>query len=194
MRILMRAALTVAAAWLAFPAAADTDGTLSLDSLSFVSFQDERVVSLAGGAITFHFGAAKPDGSIPFSIGPGDVSMPDIPLSTGQTLHYSLGSGTFGRLLPSASGQIVEFSATVIATVTGGDESQSGSLTYSVPFTTETVSTSSKGKSVEVTGARIAPGVRYTQLVGATANKADTEPTPGSVVYTVLSGTFDRLP
>jgi hypothetical protein len=192
MRIFVRTALVIAAACLAFPAGAETVGTLNLDGLSFISFQDEKVVSLAGGAIAFHFGAANLDGSIPFSIGPADVSIPDIALSTGQTLRYSLASATTGRLRPSPTGQIVEFSATVIATVTGGEES--GSLSYSVPFTTETVSTSSGGKSVQVTGARIAPAARYTQLVGATVNKADTEPTPGSVVYTVLSGTFDRLP
>jgi hypothetical protein len=170
----------------------ETIGTLSLDSLSFVSFQDEQVLSLAGGAIRFHFGTPAQDGSIPFSIAPDDVAIPEISLSSGETLRYSLASPSSGRLVPSATGHIVQFSATVTATLTDGEES--GTLSYGVPFTTETASASSGGHTVQVTGVRIVPAARYTQLVGATVNKANAVPKPGTAVYTVLSGSFDRLP
>lgn len=170
---------------------AETVGTLQLDGLPFVSFQDERVLPLAG-TITFHFGAANVDGSVPFSIAPEDVSIPEISLSSGETLRYSLASAAMGRLLPSATGRIVEFSATVNATVTQGEHS--GTLSYSVPFTTETVSAQNGGQSVSVTGARIVSAARYTQLVGATVSKPNATLEPGAPVYTVLSGTFDLLP
>jgi hypothetical protein len=44
---------------------------------------------------------------------------------------------------------------------------------------------------VQVTGARIVPGARYVQLVGATLNKPNAVPQPGTAVYKVLSGSFD---
>ncbi|MGH2667762.1 MAG: hypothetical protein ACRDH5_01335 [bacterium] len=191
-----RIALVLALAAIALtPAArshAETVGTLTLDSLSFVSFQDEQVLPLTGGTVTFHFGTAQQDGSIPFSIGPGDVSIPEISLASGERLRYGLASTSSGRLRPSVTGHIVEFDATVTATLTSGEES--GTLRYPVPFTTETVSAQSGAHSVSVTGVRIVPAVRYTQLVGATVNKPDAVPKPGTAVYTVLSGSFDRLP
>jgi len=171
---------------------AETVGTLTLDSLSFVSFQDEQVLPLAGGRVRFHFGAPASDGSIPFSIAPEDVSIPEISLSSGETLRYGLASASSGRLVPSATGHIVQFSATVTATLIRGEEE--GTLSYGVPFTTETASATSGGRSVQVTGVRIVPAARYTQLVGATVNKPNAVPKPGTAVYTVLSGSFDRLP
>ncbi len=150
------------------------------------------MLSLAGGRVTFHFGAAQQDGSIPFSIGPDDVSIPEISLSSGETLRYSLASTSSGRLVPSATGHLVEFNATLTATLTQGEEA--GTLRYAVPFTTETASASSGGYSVQVTGVRIVPAVRYTQLVGATVNKPVAMPKPGTAVYTVHSASFDQLP
>jgi hypothetical protein len=185
-------ALAVLALLLASRSGAETVGTLALDSLSFVSFQDEQILPLAGGSIRFHFGAPTFDGSIPFSIGPGDVSMPDISLPSGETLRYSLASSSSGRLLSSSTGLIVQFGATVNVTITNGEES--GTASYAIPFTTETASASKGGHTVEVTGMRIVPGARYTQLVGATGNRADAFPNPGTAVYTVLSGSFDQLP
>jgi len=171
---------------------AETVGTLTLDALSFVSFQDKQVLSLSGSTIRFHFGKAQLDGSVPFTIAPSDVSIPEISLAGGEMLRYGLASTASGLLRPSATGQIVEFNATVTATlIEGKDES---TLAYSVPFTTEVAAASSDGKSVHVTGARIVPGVRYTQVVGATVNKANAVPEPGTAVYTVLSGSFDQLP
>ena len=176
----------------AAPSEAETVGTLALDGLSFVSFQDRQIVPLAGGLIRFHFGESAADGSISFTIGPSDVSMPEIPLPGGETIHYGLASATSGRLLPSTNGLILQFSATVTATLLGGESD--GSLTYSVPFSTESVSAGSGANSVEVSGVRIVPGARYTQLVGATVNKSDEMSARGVPVYTVLSGTFDQLP
>jgi hypothetical protein len=41
---------------------------------------------------------------------------------------------------------------------------------------------------------RLVESARYVQLVGATSNKPDAFPEPGTAVTAVLSGTFDRLP
>ena len=173
-------------------AGAETVGTLTLDSFSFVSFQDEQVLSLSGSTIRFHFGAAQSDGSVPFTIAPADVSIPEISLSSDQTLRYGLASAGSGTLRTSPTGHIVEFSAAVTATLIEGEDE--GTLTYAVPFTTETATASSGGQNVSVTGVRIVPGARYTQLVGATVNKPNAVPQPGTAVYTVLSGSFDQLP
>ena len=63
-------------------------------------------------------------------------------------------------------------------------------------WTTEAASsTSSSGDvNVSVTGLRVVESARYVQLVGATVNKTNAYPEPGTAVYTVLSGTFDQLP
>jgi hypothetical protein len=72
----------------------------------------------------------------------------------------------------------------------------SGSYTYSVPFTTETVAASNfqHTDSVAVTGMRLVNGVWYAQIVGATTNQENAYPAPGAAVYTVLSGSFDQVP
>jgi hypothetical protein len=88
---------------------------------------------------------------------------------------------------------MVEFNATVTATLTDGEEQQ-GTFSYGVPFTTESVSGGSGSRNIQVSGARIPPGARYLQLVGVAVNKPNAEPEPGATVYTVLSGTFDQLP
>jgi hypothetical protein len=41
---------------------------------------------------------------------------------------------------------------------------------------------------------RLVDGVWYGQLVGATTNKTNAFPKPGTAVYTVLSGRFDPIP
>jgi len=41
---------------------------------------------------------------------------------------------------------------------------------------------------------RLAEGAWHGQLVGATVNETHAFPEPGTAVYTVLSGQFDRLP
>ena len=48
--------------------------------------------------------------------------------------------------------------------------------------------------TVEITGMRLVDGVWYVQLVGATVNKENAFPKPGTAVYTVLSGQFDQMP
>jgi len=191
-RTQLAAALILVAVVPASRARAETVGTLTLDSLSYVSFQDEQVLSLAGATIRFHFGAVQLDGSIPFKIAPDDVSIPEISLSGDRTLRYGLASATSGLLRPSPTGQILEFNASVTATLTEGKDE--GTFTYTVPFSTESATATSGTKSVHVTGARIVPAARYTQIVGATVNKPNAVPKPGTAVYTVLSGSFDQLP
>ena len=192
MKRLVLVTLMMAAVLSSSRARAETVGTLTLDALSYVSFQDQQVLSLAGGTIRFHFGEPQSDGSVPFSIAPGDVSIPDISLSGGQILRYALASGASGSLHPSATGQTVALNASITATLIEGEGE--GTSTYAVPFTTETASASSDGQTVSVTGVRIVPQARYVQLVGATVNKPDAVPQPGTAVYTVLSGSFDQLP
>jgi hypothetical protein len=77
-------------------------------------------------------------------------------------------------------------------------EAPEGSGTYKYPmsFTTETASASNaqRTKSIAVNGMRLVDGAWYAQIVGATTNKENAFPEPGASVYTVLSGTFDRVP
>jgi hypothetical protein len=41
---------------------------------------------------------------------------------------------------------------------------------------------------------RLIDGVWYVQLGGATTNRENAIPAPGTAVYTVLSGQFDQMP
>ena len=87
---------------------------------------------------------------------------------------------------------VIEFSGTI-----GVDEVEGGGTnTYPVRFTTEhTKATASDGTaSIEVDGMRGVPGARYIQLVAGATNKTNSAIEPGAAVYSVLSGTFDRLP
>ena len=169
-------------------------GTLTLDSLSYVSFQDEETLSLAAGTIRFHFGRPLSTGAIPFTIEPEDVSIPAIAVRGGGTLSYSLASPASGVIKTTESGRQIAFTAAIDATFR--EEDHEGTLRHSIPFTTESASaTSSNGRDrVEATGMRVPDGTSYVRLVGASTNDADAVPKPGTAVYTVLSGTFDRLP
>jgi hypothetical protein len=171
---------------------AETTGTLTLDGLSFVSFEDEQVLPLTGGTIRFHFSNENTDGSVRFQIAPGDVSIPEISLSSGEVLRYGLASTASGTLRPNSKGHVVQFDAVVAATLVRGEEE--GTLTYVIPFTTGMVSARSPRGEISATGAPVVPGARYVQLVGATMNKRNAQPKPDRVVYAVLSGTFDQLP
>ena len=176
------------------PAAEENAGTLTLDSLSYVSFQDEEVLSLASGTIRFRFGEPLAGGSLPFTIEPEDVSIPEIPLPGGGTLSYALASATSGVMQPTEAGHQISFTASVDATFR--EEGQEGTLRYAIPFTTEETRATSKSgdESVEATGMRVPEGTSYVRLVGATVNGTYAIPKRGTAVYTVLSGTFDRLP
>jgi hypothetical protein len=171
---------------------ADTVGTLTLDSLSFVSFQDEQVLPIPAGArLKFHFGEPSSNGSVSFTIAPADVEIPAIELGPDQTLTYGLAGSASGTMSTTASGRRMSFSATIAATPNEGE-----TFHYAMPFTTEsTEATNLAGNvTVEITGMRLVEGVWYVQLVGATVNKENAFPKPGAAVYTVLSGQFDQLP
>jgi hypothetical protein len=171
-------------------------GTFTLDGLSFVSFGDQQFLFPGtGSTLRFHFLNANADGSIPFRIEPSDVSIAPIPLPSGQgTLTYRLVATAMGFLRPTAEGRKIEFTAPVAAILDAPEGS--GSYTYSVPFTTETVAASNfqHTDSVAVTGMRLVNGVWYAQIVGATTNQENAYPAPGAAVYTVLSGSFDQVP
>ena len=174
----------------------ETVSTFSLDGLSFISFGDEQILlPESGSSITFRFGAPAPDGSIPFTVTPADVSIPPIALpQNAGTLHYSIAAPASGLLIPTPSGRRITFTATVRATLS--DNPRSGTYEYEIPFSTESASaTNAAGTdSVNVSGMRLVDNIWYAQLVGATTNKTSAFPKPGTAVYTVLSGRFDQIP
>ena len=150
----------------------------------------------SGSTVEFQFGTPNPDGSIPFSISPSGLAIAPIDLpSGGGTLAYGLAGVANGIILPAADGHIIQFSANVTATL-DSPSVESGTFTYGMPFTTETASaTDVLGQiTVERTGVRLIEGVWYAQIVGATTNRENAFPAPGTAVYSVLSGRFDQLP
>jgi hypothetical protein len=198
-RILAILASAAAIALLGAPAsslAEEAIGTFRLDGLSFVSFGDRQFLfPESGSTIRFRFGTPNDDGSVPFRIQPADVSIAPIPLPSGKgTLKYQLVATAFGFVRPTENGRKIEFNAAVAATLDAPEGS--GAYTYTVPFTTETrtVSNAARTDSLSVTGMRLVEGVWYAQIVGATTNKENAFPEPGAAVYTVLSGSFDRVP
>ena len=172
-------------------------GTLTLDGLSFISFQDQQTLSLpAGSTLEFQFGKPYSNGTIPFTISPSGLSIAPIDLPGGAgSLLYGLAGTATGLVTPAADGHIIQFSASVTAS-RQGQTGQTGSYTYSMPFTTETAVASDilRQTTVERTGVRLIDGIWYVQLVAATTNKGDAVPAPGTAVYSVLSGRFDQLP
>jgi hypothetical protein len=110
-------------------------------------------------------------------------------------LEYSIGAPASGTLRPTESGRVIEFNATVHAKLIRPDGS-GGTMVYPMPFSTESASATNLAKThtVEVTGMRLVEGTRYAQIVGATVNKKNAYPKPGTAVYTVLSGRFDQIP
>ena len=192
-----RVLLSVVVCALAQAAAARADlvGTLSLDALSYIAFQGYGNLSLpAGSSVQFHFGAAQPDGSVPFTITPGDVSIGPIPVQAGSTLHYGLASGASGTIRRSAGGLQITFEAAVQASL---DQPAGGGTTnYALAFTTQSTSaTNAAGtQTVALTGTPVVQGPNYVQLVAGATNRPDAFPGPGAAVYGVLSGTFDQLP
>jgi hypothetical protein len=193
--------LLLLAAWLLGgpnPAPAEeTLGTLQLDGLSFISFEDlENLAIPSGSSIRFHFGSPAADGSVPFSIAPSDVSIAPIALDgDGSTLTYGLAAAASGWIRKNADGTPrVEFTALVAATLAHPEIG--GTKQHALHFTTQAASATNLAgtQTVSVEGVPLVEGANYVQLVGAVANKADAYPEPGKAVYTVLSGRFDQLP
>lgn len=168
-------------------------GTLTLDTLSFISFQDQVTNVLpAGGTLQFHFGDPAADGSIPFHMDPTDVNLPAVRLEAlDATVQYALGSTSTGTLISTPTGKRISFNAVV--TATDVDAASTGMRAYTLEFTTEEASAQgSDGGIVAVDGERVPSNARYVRLVGATVNKS--ENVNGLAVYMVLSGLFDDLP
>ncbi len=180
----------------AMPAASEeTVGTLTLDGLSFISFGDQEILPIPSGAqIRFRFESAAADGSVRFTIQPADVSIPPISSSRGM-LEYEIGAPASGTLRPTEDGRVMTFTAEIHAKLIEPN-GRSGTIVYTMPFSTESASATNlaKTESVSVTGMRMPEGARYVQLVGATVNKENAYPKPGTAVYTLLSGSFDRIP
>lgn len=173
-----------------------TVSTFSLDGLSYISFGNQQILLPdSGSSITFRFGVPNPDGSVAFTIEPGDIQIAPIDLGAGQgTLTYSITAPASGLMTPETDGRKITFTATVRASLQSPDSS--GSYDYVMPFTTDaTAATNVEGtETLAVSGLRLVEGVWYGQIVGATTNKANAFPEPGAAVYSVLSGSFDQVP
>jgi len=171
-------------------------GTLTLDGLSFISFENlENYPIPTGSSIKFHFGPPSASGGIPFTIAPADVSIPPIPVAAGGgTLQYALASPATGSIHYSGTTATIDIAAAVVATFS--DPEGGGSTTYNLHFTTQqaTAVNAARTKTISVTGQPLQRSARYVQLVAATPNAANANPEPGKAVYMVLSGTFDLLP
>jgi hypothetical protein len=196
-RSTLAAFLGTALVWISPTAqAGETVSTFTLDGFSFISFGDQQVVMPpSGSSIKFRFGTPAPDGSIPFTIEPSDVSIPPFSLpSKAGTIHYTIASTATGTLVPTSKGRRLDFTATVRATLSGTP--RAGTYEYEMPFSTEAAAAKNEAgtDSVSLTGMRLVENAWYCQLVGATTNKANAFPEPGAAVYTVLSGRFDQMP
>lgn len=183
---------------LAQPAlAGELEATLTLDALSFLSFDDTWNHSLpTQGAITFRFESPDERGRVPFTIRPEDLAFPRFALSGPQetlTLRLALPASGVLRRAPNRR-PIVEFDALISGTLERPAGSKSG--TFSVFFTTETaVAHDLTGSRVrQIPGMRIDEASRSVQLVATTSAEADDAPRPGAMIYAILSGRFDRLP
>jgi len=190
-----RIAWLILALVIAAPAAGETVGTFTLDSLSYISFGDDEILHLpAGSTLRFRFGTTAADGSTPFTIQPADVAIGDVSVPSGGVLRYGMASAASGTIRPTADGRRIDFTATVRATLDRGADS--GSFDYAIPFTTEGAAASDRPgtETLQVSGMRLVEGAWYGQIVGATTNKENAFPEPGAAVYTVLSGSFDQVP
>lgn len=177
------------------PAYGNSTGTLTLDTLSFISFQENETLLLpAGSTLQFTFSTPNEQGNIPFTISPSGVSIDDVAIpGSGRDLEYGLASPASGVLRPTSSGYIIEFVGTVSASFS---DKPGTTLLYSINFTTETTTATDTlhSFSIDITGLRLIDEVWYAQIVGAATNHENAFPEPGAAVYTVLSGTFDHLP
>ena len=195
LRIALVLALTAGA--LAAPEGARAEeqlATFTLDAFSTIAFGDEVLIPDAGSTLTFRFGDRQPDGSVPFTIRPEDVAIAPVRVPSGGTLLYTLAAPASGTWVPTLEGPRIAFTATVRARLEGPNGN--GSFDYTLPFTTESVTAQSADGSDtrSVTGLRLVPGAGYARLVGATTNRENAFPAPGTAVTTVLSGSFDRVP
>jgi hypothetical protein len=177
-------------------AGAETLGTLTLDGLSFLSFEDIETAAIPpGGTIRLRFGDPNPDGSFPVRILPADVSLPPIPLTSHPLeVTYTLASEATGLLTGTGAQRKLEIDGVIRGSLIG--EESHGSFEYSLRFTTEHAEATNLAGTgfVSVDGMRLVDGVWYLQLVAATVNKVNAFPEPGKAVYTVLSGTLDHVP
>lgn len=176
---------------------AQTTSTLSLDGSSFVSFGNQEIFSIPlGSSIVFEFGSPNAEGEVPFTIQPSGVTIPAIPMGTGDNeLRYTLSSSTTGVMTPTPTGRRINFTAPLRATIVSPDGT-SGYYDYSIPITTETAEAQdiAGALQIEITGLRLLDSIWYCQLVGGTTNRENAFPEPGTAVYAVLNGTFDQVP
>lgn len=175
------------------PASADEQmGTLALDGQAFIAYGDAGSIPVpSGSTIRFRFGAADPDGSIPITVRPADLSIGPVAIE-GATIQYALKEEATGTLRRVDGSKKIELLATLVATLHNSDGAP---VAYQLRFTTGTTSaTNATGsESVAVEGASVSAS-NFVKLVGGATNAPDAFPGPGEAVYAVLSGSFDWLP
>lgn len=176
-------------------AQAGTQGTLTLDGLSFLAFDGGRSYPIPpGSTMRFQFGAPSTDGTVGFTVARDDVAIAPIPVAEGTTLTYALDAPIRGTMRREGGQRRLEFIAVLKATLSSPDGTSAS--TYSLQFTTESASASDAAgeDAVAVEGMRVVEGPNYVQLVGATTNRSDAAIEPGAAAYGVLSGSFDSIP
>lgn len=169
-------------------------GTLALDSSSFVSYSDAADTPIPSGSVVrFHFGTANPDGSIPLTVAPADLTIAPIAVGGGATLRYTLAEPAAGTLRRVGANREIELVTKLVATL---EPSEGGApVTYQLRFSTGTEQATNAAQT-EIVTVEGTPAAQTTsvRLVGAATNDPEAFPGPGEAVYGVLSGSFDWLP
>ena len=92
---------------------------LVLSSNSYIAFENQELLTLPqGSSILFHFKEPLRDGSVPFTISPADVQIPEIDAGRGATLTYKLMAETQGTARKGDIGLQISFPAWIEVTLT----------------------------------------------------------------------------
>lgn len=171
--------------------------TLTLDSLSVVSFDDRVIIPIPSGSTIRMVGYPHQDGaSAALRVGASDLSATFLALPNGggtvRVEFLGPGKGYVRSETDGTLGIALEFAVRLSV------RNATGTAVHEMPlrFTTESVEAwnADGTKRYEVSGVRTSPGTRQVQLVAATTAPAHESEKSGAAVYVVLSGRFDRVP
>jgi hypothetical protein len=171
--------------------------TLTLDSVSHVSFDDRVVVPIPGGGSIRMVGYPHEDGrSAGLRVTETDISARSMTLPDGGgTVRVELLRPGTGHLRSQSDGSVaIELEFEVRLSLTN----DRGTSVHEMPlrFTTDSVEAwnADGSKRYEVSGLEAKTGSRQVQLVAEATAPATAEAGSGAAVYAVLSGQFDALP
>ena len=171
--------------------------TWTLNSLSYVSFNDQLVLPIGGGGTIRLSAYPNGDGqSVALRIAPVDLGTRTLSLGAnkGQLTAQLLRTGK-GFLRATKEGGLTMELDVVVRVTYSGPKGQ-GIRELPLHLTTEAIHSWDAAGTTDfsVNGTRADPASRVVQLVGAfTAGKND-EPVPGAAIYLVLSGVLDQIP